>query len=94
MICPFGTTSEIKNIANLFIYFLFNKAFLLNNWQTVESLVSNSTVHSLEGSLIQMVVCLLHERMLHEYKLKREPVKKPIYIGFSHVMTDTKQRQT
>ena len=59
MICPFGSNSEIKNIANLFIYlfiYLFiQKTFSLNNWNTLESLVSNSTIHSLEGSLIQFV---------------------------------------
>ena len=54
MICPFGSNSEIKNIANLFIY-LFIYLFSLNNWNTLESLVSNSTIHSLEGSLIQFV---------------------------------------
>ena len=46
----------------LFIY-LFNKAVSLNNWHTLESLVSNSTVHSLEGSLIQFVqfACYMNE---------------------------------
>ena len=55
MICPFGSNSEIKNIANLFIYLFIQKTFSLNNWNTFESLVSNSTIHSLEGSLIQFV---------------------------------------
>ena len=61
MIRPFGSNSEIKNIEKLFIY--FNKAFSLNNWHTLKSLVSNSTVHSLEGSLIQSVqfACYMNE---------------------------------
>ena len=57
MICPFGSNSKIKNIANLFIYlfiylFIIQKTFSLNNWNTLESLVSNSTTHSLEGSCL------------------------------------------
>ena len=39
------------HFGNLFIYlfiYLFNKAFSLSNWHRLVSLVSNSTVHSLE----------------------------------------------